>query len=188
MKRVAWCVVVSLIMFGGIVFASETTLSDFQAAVQEADADHGCTSIPYEDLRDHCKESQEQVIDYCKGGHGPWSCQDRPNLDPTSLISKAKGLKAHIEDLKQKKADLEKQKENLSDTLDAATDENERSELQAKIQELEDQIAATEDEIEKKGGREADRVLGEQETRPSAGGGPREGRHREVLELPRPDR
>lgn len=143
MRSATWAVGLAILVFGGIVFASSATLSDFQAAVQEAEQGHGCASIPYEDLRDACKDSQEKVEDRCK-------VETRSCRDPAGLIAKAKGLKAKIERLKQDKDDLEKQKEELSDKLGDATDEQQKSELEDKLHAVEDAIEAKDKEIEDK--------------------------------------
>lgn len=140
MRRAARVVGFSILVFGGVVFASSATLSDFQAAVQEAEQGHGCTSIPYEDLRDACKDSQEKVEDSCK-------VDARSCKDPAGLIAKAKGLKAKIEQLKQEKDDLEKQKEELSDQLAGATDDQQKSALEDKLHAVEEAIDAKDKEI-----------------------------------------
>ena len=142
-RRVSWGVVLSIVLFAGLVFASTATLADFQAAVQEADQGHGCTSIPYEDLRESCTENHERVDDKCKVD--ALACKD-----PSGLIEKAKALKTKIEQLEQQKQDLEKQKDELSDELDHETDDQKKSDLQDKIHALGDAIEAKQKEIEDK--------------------------------------
>jgi seryl-tRNA synthetase len=154
MKRFTSWVVCGALTVGGVAIAA--SLDDFKEAVEQK----GCTSIPYEDIRDSCKSNSEKVQEYCKGGRGPMTCDD---LDPAGLTKQIENVKQKLEDLKQKKSDLEDKKSHSSD-------ENEQKDLEAQIEAIADQIEKLEskldewkDKLEKEQDQINDRIdVGEQ--------------------------
>lgn len=117
-----------LLITASVAFAA--TLDDFKEAVQHK----GCDSIPYESLRDTCKDKAAVRDDYCKSRVS--SCKD---LDPSDL-------QKQIDNINDKIKDLKAQRDSLKDKRSDAKDDDERKQIEDQISAIEDQI----DKLEKK--------------------------------------
>jgi CDGSH-type Zn-finger protein len=109
-------------------------LDDFKDAVTR----DGCDSIPYTDLRNHCRSQQSDVHPWCDGSRGPVSC------DGTSTNE----LRANLVRVQRKLAELTDKRRDLDDKRSHASDDNEKAKWTLEIEAVEKEIETARKEVE----------------------------------------
>ena len=107
---------------------SVQNLDAWKAALNAAQNNRGCESIPYSNYRDKCERQGDLVEEFCKTEK--WTCK---GLETRSLRENIKNLTEKIEDLKS-------QKDRLSSQRSSAGTDSEKSDIDRKISDLEKEI------------------------------------------------
>jgi hypothetical protein len=110
MNKLKLIILATFALNASVVFADK--LSDFKDAVEAANADKGCESIPYSDIRSSCKSAGSDVHDWCDGGRGPVTCVNE-EITRQAKYAVEKERK-NVESLKEKKSKLEDDKSRAS--------------------------------------------------------------------------
>ena len=122
-------IVATIALSASMAFADK--LSDFKDAVAAANANEGCKSIPYSDLRSNCTSEGSQVHDWCDGSKGPVTCVSE---DITRQVKNAvEKERKNVQDLKEKKSKLE-------DDRSRASNDDEKSKITKEIEQVERDI------------------------------------------------
>jgi predicted RNase H-like nuclease (RuvC/YqgF family) len=103
-------------------------LDAWKAALNAAQDNRGCESIPYSNYRDRCQRQGNLVEEFCKTEK--WSCK---GLETRSLRENIKNLTQKIESLKS-------EKDRLSSQRSSASTDSEKSDLDRKISDLDKEI------------------------------------------------
>ncbi|HEX3280957.1 MAG TPA: hypothetical protein VHR36_06965 [Pyrinomonadaceae bacterium] len=103
-------------------------LEAWKSALNAAQNNRGCESIPYSNYRDRCQRQSDLVEEFCKTE--TWSCK---GLETRALRENIKGLAEKIESLKS-------EKDRLSSQRSSASSDSEKSDLDKKISDLEKEI------------------------------------------------
>jgi predicted RNase H-like nuclease (RuvC/YqgF family) len=117
----------TLAFFGGAPKPVQD-LDAWKAALNAAQNNRGCESIPYSNYRDLCQRRGELVEEFCK--IEKWSCK---GLETRALRGNIKNLSEKIESLKS-------QKDRLSSQRSSASTDSEKSDIDRKISDLDREI------------------------------------------------
>lgn len=103
-------------------------LDAWKAALNAAQSDRGCESIPYSNYRDQCQRQQDAVNDLCKLEN--WSCKGL----------ETRGLRENIKRLGEKIESLKADRDRLASQKSSAQTDSEKNDLDRKISEVEKEI------------------------------------------------
>ena len=100
------------------------TMDDY---VRAGNAEKGCATIPYTDLRSACERNRDEVYDYCKTGG---TCED---LDTAGPQQKINGAKEQISNFERLRDGQRSKRDSAKEDAEKRAAEDEISRLEKEI-------------------------------------------------------